>query len=270
MKRLNAMSVGIKAALAGPDKARVHGLFVSVNSLIKSNDFVQASTALEELEKLVASSAAPPAPPAPQGGAELMKRLNAMSPGIKVALVGPDKARVQALFVSVNGLIKNKDFVKAKTALDELETLVAKSTGAPTVAPAGGLSVMKLGKARLEWNDVRLKAMKELERFKQILQDEYRDQPKQQAALSAAMKRLDATNGKLTEELGTQLDEVLNADMTQRPQTVTAAKNVLARFVKFIESDDLMSVIDGNEYAPDMLVAAPLQGKLKEIEAALA
>ena len=54
-----------------------------------------------------------------------------MAADIKAALAGPNKARVQALFVTVNGLIKNKDFVAAGRALDELDPLVAKPTGAP-------------------------------------------------------------------------------------------------------------------------------------------
>jgi len=91
------------------------------------------------------AAVAPPAPPAPpgpqpaqaaQGGAEVTKRLNAMSASIKTALAGPNKPRVQALFVSVSGLIKNKDFAAAGAALDELEPLVAKPTGAPAAAGA--------------------------------------------------------------------------------------------------------------------------------------
>jgi hypothetical protein len=139
-KRLNAMTANIKTALAGPNKARVQTLFVSVNGLIKTNDFVQAGKVLDELEPLLAPPSAPPPPaPAPQpaqGGAEVIKRLNGMTANIKAALAGPNKARVQALFVSVNGLIKNKDFAAAGAALDELEPLVAKPAGAPPAASA--------------------------------------------------------------------------------------------------------------------------------------
>src|SRR5262245_13557520 len=85
----------------------------------------------------VAISPAPPQPP--QAGAEVMKRRNAMAAGIKAAMLGPNKARVQALFVSVNGKIKNKDFAGAGKSLDELGPLVAQSASAPA-PPAGAIS----------------------------------------------------------------------------------------------------------------------------------
>src|ERR1019366_2138823 len=40
----------------------------------------------------------------PSAGGEVMKRLNAMTADIKAALAGPEKARVQSLFVAVNGV----------------------------------------------------------------------------------------------------------------------------------------------------------------------
>jgi hypothetical protein len=84
-----------------------------------------------------AAPEAAPAPPPPQtrGGAEVMKRLNGLAAGIKAALLGPDKAQVQTLFVGVNSLIKSKDFSAADKALDELEPLLAASASAPA-APA--------------------------------------------------------------------------------------------------------------------------------------
>src|SRR5262249_26969180 len=108
IRRLNAISGGIKTAMAGPNRARVQALFVAVNSQIKNKDFVPAAKLLDELEPLVRQIPTPS-----QGGAEAIRRLNAMSGDIKAALTGPNKARVQTLFVSVNGLIKSKDFVQA-------------------------------------------------------------------------------------------------------------------------------------------------------------
>ena len=70
------------------------------------------------------------------GGAETMKRLNAMTAGIKAAMLGPNKAQVQALFVSISGLIKSKNFVQANAALDELEPLVAKPADDPAASAA--------------------------------------------------------------------------------------------------------------------------------------
>jgi hypothetical protein len=79
-------------------------------------------------------AAVPPAPP-PPGGAEVIKRLNAMTADVKTALAGPNKARVQSLFVAASSLIKNKDFVQARQVLDELEPLVKQPATATAPEP---------------------------------------------------------------------------------------------------------------------------------------
>ncbi len=131
INRLNAMSAGIKTALAGPNKARVQTLFVSANAAIKKNDYDAAVKALDELEPLTAGPpTAPPPPPTTESsapssdGAAVTKRLNALSADIKTALAGPNKAAVQTRFVAVNAAIKNHDFAGANKTLDELEGLV--------------------------------------------------------------------------------------------------------------------------------------------------
>ncbi len=131
MKRVNAMTADIKAALGGPNKAAVQALYVAVSGQIKSKDFVQAGKNLDELDLLLKQ--AKPAAPPQQDGAELTTRLNAMTADIKAALAGPNKAAVQALYVAVSGQIKNKDFVQASKSLDELDLLLKQA--APTAPP---------------------------------------------------------------------------------------------------------------------------------------
>jgi hypothetical protein len=53
MKRLGALAEPIKAALAGPNKARVHEFVLQIEGLIKGNEFVKAGKVLDELEPLV-------------------------------------------------------------------------------------------------------------------------------------------------------------------------------------------------------------------------
>ncbi len=65
-----------------------------------------------------------PPPPADAAKAAVLKRLNALGAGIKAALAGPGAARVQTLFVAINGHVKGNDFAQAGTTLDELEALV--------------------------------------------------------------------------------------------------------------------------------------------------
>ncbi|HEX5273081.1 MAG TPA: hypothetical protein VFW33_21440 [Gemmataceae bacterium] len=131
MKRLGGLSAAIKAALAGPNAARVQALFGAINGLMKNNDFTQAGKVLDELEPLVGAQGVPPSPPT-DAKAAVMKRLGALTAAIKAALTGPNAGRVQALFGAINGLMKNNDFAQAGKVLDELEPLVG---GAPPPPP---------------------------------------------------------------------------------------------------------------------------------------
>jgi hypothetical protein len=64
LRRLNGLTPGVKAALAGPSAARVQALLGAVNGLIKNGAFAQAGKVLDELEPLLAAGA-PAAGPAP-------------------------------------------------------------------------------------------------------------------------------------------------------------------------------------------------------------
>jgi hypothetical protein len=144
MKRLGTLTPTIKAALAGPNASRVQALTVAANGLIKNKDFLQADKVLDELEPLLKAPPPPPPPPPGADGAAVMKRLGTLSPTIKAALAGPNAARVQALTVAANGLIKNKDFLQAGKILDELEPLLKAPPPPPPPPPgADGAAVMK-------------------------------------------------------------------------------------------------------------------------------
>ncbi len=206
---------------------------------------------------------------APGGTAEpdlsaVMRRLNNLSGAIKSALAGPNAAQVKALFVQCNGAIQSRDVARASQCLDGLEQYCGGTPG-----DAAGLSLVKLGKARLEWDGVRAEAVREIQRLKLTMQEEYKDDPEEQAAVGKALGRLDGLITSLNEELGEQLDQVLNAEPEPRRRLLPTAQATLKRFVTFVDSDQLMSVIDGNEYAPDMRVAGPLRAKLQAIAAAL-
>lgn len=64
-QRLSMMGDAIKAALTGPEAARVKTLFVSANELIKSGDLDGAARILDELAPLLVAPAALKAEPAP-------------------------------------------------------------------------------------------------------------------------------------------------------------------------------------------------------------
>jgi hypothetical protein len=128
MHRLNAMSGGIKSALAGPNKARVQTVFATVNASLKTSNVDAARAGLDELESLIAPSTSPGA----HDGADVMHRLNALSAAIKTALAGPNKAQVQSLFLAVNAAIKRQDFVQAGKTLTNLESLLQQGQALPS------------------------------------------------------------------------------------------------------------------------------------------
>jgi hypothetical protein len=286
MQRLNAMTADIKAALAGPNKTAVQTRFVAVNTQIKGKDFVAAAKTLDELEGLVKAprptesagplgQSTPPAPPGTDsGGHEVMKRLNAMTADIKAALAGPNKTAVQTRFVAVNMQIKNKDYVAAAKTLDELEGLIK----APRPMESGGtgpqgdgkFSVMKLGKARIEWGQLASKAVADIGTLLELIDDEFGDDVAQKDQLASAKKRVEKLVADLKDELSPALDNVLNGkDETQRKPLIETAKGILAKYVKIVQSDPIMTNLDGNEVMPEMQVAGPMQSKLQEIAAAL-
>src|SRR5262249_32471350 len=60
IKRLNSLTPGVKAALAGPNAAEVQSMLEAVNGLIKNGDF-RAGMVLDDLELLLAAGPAPAA-----------------------------------------------------------------------------------------------------------------------------------------------------------------------------------------------------------------
>jgi hypothetical protein len=262
------MTPDIKAALAGPNKARVQALFVSASGHIKNKDFVQAAKDLDELEPLV-KQGTPTATP-PHDGADVIKRLNAMTADIKAALAGPDKARVQALFVAANGHIKSKEFVEAGKTLDELQPLLSQKATPPTGPSAGGkLSLVALAKARFAWRAERTNAIAEIGRLEAALRDRFKGVESQKTALSAALGRLDKLIASFGPQLDDVLDDVLNADEAARPAQIKQARALMDGFQKTIDGDPIMVELDGNEVLPDMSVTEPLRRALGNISAAL-
>jgi hypothetical protein len=276
IKRLNTISAGIKAALAGPNKAKVQTLFVATNAAIKNHDYPAAEKSLDELEPLVTGTSAgaggAPPPGSEPDGATVMKRLNALTADIKAALAGPNKAAVQTRFVAVNTQIKNHDYAGADKTLDELEGLVKgpRPSGDGAPGTAGKFSVMKLGKARIEWGQLASKAIADIGNLMELIEDEFGDDPNQKDQLANAKKRVEKLVADLKDELSPALDNVLNGqDETQRKPLIETAKGMLAKYMKILQSDPIMTKLDGNEVMPDMQVAAPMQAKLQEISAAL-
>lgn len=155
----------------------------------------------------------------------------------------------------------------------DAEDGAASADSAPIVASTAGAdagpSPVALGQARAGWRAARAHALAELGRLKKILQDDYRDSAGEQTALANALLRVDATIRTMDESLGDTLDAVINAPPDQRAAHMAAAKGALHRLIELASADEILQHIDGNELAPDMLIAAPLRATLKDIARSL-
>jgi predicted P-loop ATPase len=85
-----------------------------------------------------------------------------------------------------------------------------------------------------------------------------------------AITRLDGLKGRLKTPLDDALDKALSEnDTARRAQYAKAAKDSLKSIRAFIEKDELMQNLDGNEILADMRVVQPMKDRLVAIEEAL-
>lgn len=149
-------------------------------------------------------------------------------------------------------------------AIDRLALAVQQAIGS-----LGNVSIMKLGKARVEWLTTRNKAVSDLAGLKAIIAEEFRDDGEQAGVLAEAMKTFDQIIVTVENNLHEQLDSILNAEVNARGPLVKAAKATIAALVNTLTTDEVMLEIDGNEFDPTTKVVEPLNTKLQEISAAL-
>jgi len=136
-------------------------------------------------------------------------------------------------------------------------------------APAA-VSIMKLGKARLEWASHRSRMFAEINRLKTAVQKAYLSAPELQGAVTGGLSKLDTALSQFSDDLANQLDAVLNEGDTARQEKLSAkAAKTAAGFLAFCDADPVVSAIDGNEFLPDMNIVGPARTRLRNITAAL-
>ncbi len=160
-------------------------------------------------------------------------------------------------------------FGNAIKAIDRLQIAVKTAIDASASATVSGVSIQKLGKARIEFGQLRESAIGQLEDIKEEIKSEYSSDEEQAGALVGAIKRLDELIAALDKELIDRLDEVLNASEEGRGPLVEVARKVVGRFQSFLESDVVASQVDGNEFIPETNAIEPMRAKLDEIVEAL-
>lgn len=201
-------------------------------------------------------------------------RLEALKPKI---LSAPNADKIKLVVAQAADLARKGSVEKAQALLGQIEDML---TGTPPKAPpeppaggaqgAGGLSLVKLGKARLDWATLRGEAVRGIEQLARRVEDEYRNEADQRAQVAEATKKLRNLAAMLKEELEDRLDQVLNAaDAAARTAQMRAAKVSLTEVLRVVATDPLMKELDGNELMPDLKIVKPMQDKLREIAAAL-
>jgi hypothetical protein len=256
VKRLAELMPAVKSGLAGPDATRVQALLSTVRGLIDKQDFPQASIILDEVESLVKKAPTPRAAPDDGARGAILKRLNGLSGPLKTALAGPNAVRLQALLVSVNGLIRNGDFSKAAKLLDELEPLVTAGPGVPGAAasseqPAASAqpgSIVALQKARLAYDAARKKAHGEVVKLQQAMLAEFQGDPELPEAQKAALK-LEAALAGFDDQLLDKLDEAINANTPElREERQLDAADIVDNYFAYLQGHPFLNQVDENPF----------------------
>ena len=218
---------------------------------------------------------------APDLSATAQALLKKLMPQIKAALEANPRAKapVESLMAALIAAAKAGDAAALKTRAGQLTQVLAKlaqdgSGGGATTAPqetadAPGLSLVRLGRARIEWPKVRDQAFRDLDRLKQSIIADYADMPDAAAKVQTALKRLDQSLADFHENLHDRLDAVLNADTGARAAPIAAAREMIRGFDQLLASDPVLAELDGNEFLPDIRIQAPLRAQLTEISKAL-
>lgn len=218
----------------------------------------------------------PPPPPSPTqptiNANQLLATMNKLSPQVQAAVKNfPDRRNdlVQTV-ATFQSQIQGQQLEDAKASLTKLVDLL-KSLSAPSSQQPqdAKFSLVKLGKARIEWTSVRDKAVADLKRLKAAIDSEFSGDAEQASALAGAFKRLDAVVQQLEVKLPENLDAILNAEEAARAGLVITARQMLDSLNRLCKEDDVVAELDDNEVIEGFSVVAPMRAKLAEIAAAL-
>lgn len=255
---IRARAGDVQAETDPERKAKLAGLLKTAKSALDKDEFDAAEKAILAFGKLLAG-----------GGdkGDLIKRLTGLVPRIQTYITAhPDqKGQVQGLVSNVKEKAKVGDTEAGEALFRELVELLER-----TDVGDGGISVAKLGKARVEWITVRQTAHVEVGRLKEIISEAYEGDTAAAGAISSALGRLDTAIGGFDEALETELDGLLSEeDPGKRSERAKSVKTLAEGFLNRCESDPVLAAIDGNEFDETIVVIGPMRSKLAEITSAI-
>jgi hypothetical protein len=265
-----------KAAEQGsPDAFKHQKLMEFAAAKAAGKDHLGAVAALRQVEQLLANAAPKPttAPAAKaQAGdgvdataafklrlTKLRDRLNeTRAAGHEVPLDASAKA---AEAVAAAG---KRDFERAHALLTEADSLIDAATvpkgASPTPSPAAGKPAARIApevaftQSRLAWDDMRKRVQGELRKVETAVLDKCRGES-DFATIAANLKQLYTMLDHLDERLIDQLDEALNAAGAEQRATLHAeARDIVAEYVDFVRSDEMLAAVDKNGFVAVSLV----------------
>jgi hypothetical protein len=224
-----------------------------------------------------AAEVPPQAPPSqPQAGptadpraALVMKRLNGMTADIKLAIAGPNKARVQTLFVTVNGAIKTKNFEQADKILDELEPLVKQGPGGgpsteqeePVLSPEFSQFWTK---AKAAWQGALDTVNGQLESLRGQLVGA--NDPDLKKIAEFGLNAITANHRVPLEAALGDVDATPDAD---KEKAIHKALDRVRDFRTHIDNDERVEACDNNPWGVKVTLRSELDGALTKLEQAL-
>jgi hypothetical protein len=258
MQRLSALGGAIKAALPGPDGARVKALFTAINGLVKNGEVVEAGKVLDDLEALLKSSTAP----APPDGDAVVKRFKALAAPLKTAMGAqrPDIQRIQSFAVAVNGFLKNKEYAKANKILDALESLLTTPPPTPATTAAPSVLLAALDEFRGASDTVDGQIAK--------LQTALRT-TKDKELITIAEYGLNALTGNHKSKLIALEIELRRAAGPNLLTVAAKALPVVAAFRAHLTGNEQIDVCDSNPFGVTVTIKSTLGGALERLEAVL-
>jgi hypothetical protein len=196
----------------------------------------------------------PPTPPplAPEVEAIFKKRYqNFVIAELKVpASLGQVKTQLKALLGAAKGLGDQHNFVDGNKKLDEFEKLLPKPSASNQPPPSAKGSMVTYIQAKLDWRNARTQVQAELQKVEQAVLDACKEQPNF-GEIAGKVKNLYGILNTLDERLIDKLDDALKAqDPEKKNFADQQSRQLIKEYLNFINSDPLMSTIDGNPFAP--------------------
>ncbi len=262
----------VAATLDGPVADRLTAALDRAKAQIDARKLNAASASLDKLEaaitRLGAEVPKPNAQKTEADTADINDTLKQMAPDIRAALAQNSDLRAQLAGLVETARSPASDPGKAQAALAALTELLGRRD--EKADAEGGLSLVRLGKTRIEWIGVRDTSLAAIDELSAKINDFYEGFPALLPQIGASIAKLNTLVARIDNNLHNQLDVVLNArDEESRAREIQTAKSLIRGLSSFIDSDPVARTIDDNPFDPGLRVVAPVRSTLSEISAAL-